>query len=160
MDTTPVETPVETATDLYSAINKLANDDLISCYQIQPCKENNCKAVFIGRFNSIPTYTHKILHHNDYKLHIISYILTDNEIKNKIYKIIGVVVFKNTNENSKYSVDLSYDTDIKKYNITYNNHKKQITDTINTIDNMPENIIEYIIEQLFTSPLKTKLNIS
>ena len=43
MDTTPVETPVETATDLYSAINKLANDDLISCYQIQPCKENNCK---------------------------------------------------------------------------------------------------------------------
>jgi len=151
--------PINETTDLYSTINKLANDNLISCYQIQPCKTNKCVPVFIGTFETIPIYTHKILHHNNYKLHIITYILTVDEVKNKDYKILGVVVFKNNDETSKYSVDISYDNEIKQYQVTYNHHKKQTTNILNTIDTLDnKNIIEYIMEQLFASPLKNKLN--
>jgi hypothetical protein len=148
----------QTDTNLYSTINKFASDGLISCYQIQPCEEKKCKPVFIGKYESIPLITHKIIHHENYKMHIITYLLTDEDIKNKIYKIMGIVVFDKEKNDSDHSLDLSFNPDNEKYDLIYSNHKIQNTDIIESLEKLPDDIINYIINSFFMSSLKKLLN--
>lgn len=124
------------------------NNDLISCYQMQ-IKHDKCVPVFIGQYKTLPVPTHKIIKHNKYYLHVITYILTDEEIKNKIYKIVGIVVFRNLNEKSFCSIDLILAPTTEEYQLIYNNHRKFTTKIISSIDFPKYNLIDFIINKAF-----------
>lgn len=145
---------------IHSTINKFASDGLISCYQIQPCNEKKCKPVFIGKYKTIPTYTHKIVKYNNYKLHIITYLLSDDEVKKNIYKILGIVIFKDDNEQSDHGFDLSYISDNDKYQLIYSNHKSNIIDIVEQLDKLPDgNIIDYVLNRFFILSVKKIIKI-
>jgi len=101
--------------------------ELIKCYQIQIDDNDECHPVYIGDYPEVPTPLLKIIKHNNYILHVVAYILTEKEIQNKIYNIIGVIIFKNNNELSNSSEDFTkqetYENSICSFDLVYENNK-------------------------------------
>jgi len=138
--------------------------ELIKCYQMQIDDNEDCVPVYIGEYPEVPTPLLKIIKHEEYVIHIVCYILTEKEVENKNYNIVGAIIFKNnndTNENSddfkkqeKYensicSLDLVYEN--KKYRLYYCDHENKKEEKIKTIDGKlkRDDVVPLLIDGVF-----------
>ena len=79
--------------------------ELIKCYQMQIDDNEDCVPVYIGEYPEVPTPLLKIIKHEEYVIHIVCYILTEKEVENKNYNIVGAIIFKNNNDTNENSDD-------------------------------------------------------
>lgn len=159
--------------------------ELIKCYQIQVNANGEAIPTFIGSFKEIPLVTHTTILYdqnkdmlniqekkikggnfvntnrkknkkNVYRIHVATYIMPEDAIENKIYKIVGLIVQKNKKPASIASLDLRYNTDNSKYEYIYCDHAKDTVSVVKTLDKFPgsDNILNHLMEQMFEDPLK------
>jgi hypothetical protein len=149
----------ESNDDFQTVESMVESNKLIECYQIQVDESNVCKAVLLGAYPEIPMPVNKIIQYNNYNLHVVTYILSKEEIDNGLYKIVGVNVFKNDKTNSLCSLDLVMDVDTSKYQLIFNDHDKNTTVIVEKLEKFPgvDKVLEYIINKAFEDPLKTLL---
>lgn len=143
--------------DEFITLDKLTqSQNLIDCYQIQVDDNNICNPVLIGRYPEIPLAVNTSIKYNGYLLHVVTYLLTKEEIDDGLFKIIGVNVFKNNDKNSLYSLDLIFNTEHKLYEIILNNHIENATITVEKLEIFPprDALIEFIVTKVFEGPLK------
>lgn len=144
----------------YKTVEEIANEQqLIKCYQIQVDDNGDCKPVYLGLYPDIPLPVNKIIRRKKYNLHVVTYILTEEEINKGLYKIVGVNVFRRGRKNSLYSLDLIFEPTIKQYQLIFNDHLKQTTIVVENLEKFPgkDSVLEYIILKAFEDPLKSKL---
>ncbi len=144
----------------FGTIDEIANNqNLIDCYQIQVDDENNCSPVHLGKYPDIPLPVNRILKYKKYQLHVVTYVLTDDEIKNKLFKIVGVNVFRRNRKNSLCSLDLIMNDEIKNYQLIFNNHKDNTTQIVENLEKFPgkNHVLEYVINKVFEDPVKSIL---
>ena len=130
-----------------------------TCYQIQINDENNTVfPVLIGKYKEIPLVTNKVVELSDRNLtlHYVTYIMTQEDIDAKIYKIIGVTVFdKSDNEEkeSKSSIDFIYEDD--KFKLIYCDHINNKIETLEIIDNIPKKneLLTFFMEKTLSNYL-------
>ena len=137
--------------------------ELLTCYQMQLDDEGSCKPVFLGKYHEIPLPVSKVMEYKKYKLMFVTYILTQEEIDQKLYKIVGINIFRNGRSSSAYSLDFVYDDETKKFNLIFCEHNegegsfdKQNWEVIQTLDNLPERekIMNHLAEYIFKDPVK------
>lgn len=141
----------------FQTVNELADEQkLIDCYQIQ-IKDDKCISVFLGKYPDVPLPVHKIIKYNKYMLHIVTYILTKDEVDMGLLKIVGVNVFRQNCKNSMCSLDLVMNKEENKYQLIFSDHKKNTFEVIEKLEKIPDNdkIIEYIIHKAFEDPIKS-----
>jgi len=144
----------------FMTVDQLAdNQRLISCYQMQVDDNNNCRPVYLGKYPDVPLPVNKILKYNNHSLLVVTYVLTEEEIKQGLFKIVGVNVFKQNNKNSTFSLDLIMNDKNKNYQIIFNDHDKKTTDVVENIEKFPDRdkVIEYIIRKSFEEPVISRL---
>lgn len=137
------------------------SQNLIACYQMQVDDKNECFPVYLGTYSDVPLPVSKIINYNNHNLHVVTYVLTKPEIDNKIYKIVGVNVFKKDKRNSMCSLDLVMNDEEKNYQLLFNDHHKKTTTVVENLEKFPgkENVLDYIITKSFENPLISILNI-
>jgi hypothetical protein len=130
---------------------------------------DNCTPVFLGSYPDVPLPVHKILQYKQYNLHVVTYILTEQEIADKLFKIVGVNVFRNNDKNSICSLDLVMidENNIlsgsiakqSKYQLIFNDHIKNTSDVVENLEKFPgkDKVLEYIIIKSFENPVKAFL---
>ncbi len=147
--------------DKYQTVDELAKSNkLIECYQIQVDDNNNCKPVLLGAYPEVPLPVNKIINYNNYALHVVTYILTKDDIDNNLYKIVGVNLFKNNRKVSLCSLDLVMDPPTKQYLLLFNDHDNNTTTIVEKLKKFPgaDKVLEYIINKaFFDEPLKSIL---
>lgn len=117
--------------DEFETVDDLANNqNLIKCYQMQIDDDNHCEPVFLGQYPDVPLPVNKIIKYKKYNLHIVTYVLTEEEIQNNIFKIVGMNVFRQGRNSSLYSLDLSLKSDKTNYQLLFSDHKKGTTDVV------------------------------
>jgi hypothetical protein len=144
----------------YITIDELAKgQNFTDCYQMQLDDEDICSPVYLGKYIDVPLPVHKTINYNNHNLHIVSYVLTDDDIKDKIYKMVGVNVFEKDKTNSLCSLDLAKHPDNNSYQLIYSNHKDRTVKVIKNIEKFPgrEKVLEYVLEQTFEEPIKSIL---
>lgn len=144
----------------YDAVEKVAdNQNLIDCYQIQVDNDNNCSPVYLGKYPEVPLPVHQIFKFKKYRLHVVTYVLTDDEIENNIFKIVGVNVFRQNRKNSLCSLDLALNPDKNGYQLLFNDHATNESNIVEKIEKFPgkDLILEYIINKAFEDPVKSRL---
>jgi len=144
----------------FDTVDDLAKtQQLISCYQMQVDDDNNCSPVYLGRYPDVPLPVNKIINYNNYKLHVVTYVITEDEVKNKLYKIVGVNVFKEGKRNSMCSLDLVLNHEKGNYQLLFNDHRNNTTDIVETLEKFPgkDKILEYVITKAFDDPVKSVL---
>ena len=164
-----------------TAVDDLVNiddisGDLTKCYQIQVDKDGIPKPVYIGSYKDIPLVTHTTVLYdqskeamknkpnnekpgkNKYRIHVVTYVLPEDAIQNKIYKIVGLIVQKNEDTESLVSLDMRYNTSNKKYEFIFCDHK---TDEVTVVKSIKfpgaDNVLKSIMDQIFEEPLKSVL---
>jgi hypothetical protein len=144
----------------FSTVDDLAkNQKLIDCYQIQVDDNNRCSPVHLGKYPDVPLPVNKVIQYDGkYKLHVVTYVLTEEEVQNKLYKIVGVNVFRNGEKNSMCSLDLVMGEN-GGYELLYNDHKNNTTKVVEKLEKFPgkDKVLEYIIKKAFDEPLKSVL---
>lgn len=140
----------------FSNVNELIGG-LSRCYQIQVDDKDLCSPVYLGNYADVPMPVHKIIRYKNYNLHVVTYILTEDEIKNKLFKLVGVNVFKQDKKNSLCSLDLIFDTVTETYQLIFNDHRDNITTLVEKLEKFPgkDNILSYVINKSFEEPLKS-----
>jgi hypothetical protein len=142
----------------FDTVDKLAdNQKLIKIYQMQVDDSNQCKPVELGMYPDIPLPVNKIINYKRYDLHVVTYILTEDEIKRKLYKIVGVNVFRRGRKSSMCSLDLVMSDEVKgEYQLLFNDHKNNTTAIVEKLDKFPgkDKVMEYIINKSFEGPIK------
>ena len=141
----------------FDTVDKIASkQNLINCYQIQIDDNDNCIPVHLGLYPELPLPVNKIIKYNDYNLHVVTYILSDDEIKQKLFKIVGIMIFKNNNNSSICSLDLIANHE-HKYQLIFNDHNNNTTEIIETLDKFPnkDKVLEYIVNKSFEDPIKS-----
>lgn len=145
----------------FSTVDDLAkSQNLIPCYQMQINDDNECNPVYLGKYPDVPLPVNKSIKYNNYNIHVVTYVLTEEEVKNKLYKIVGVNIFKENKRNSLYSLDLVMNEDENgQYQLLFNDHKKNTTSVVENLENFPDKdkILDYIIKKTFEDPLKSIL---
>ena len=144
----------------FKSIDELTQEQqFIDCYQMQLDDKNICNHVYLGKYLEIPLPVHKIINFNNHKLHVVSYILSDDDIKNKIYKIVGVNVFEKDKTDSLCSIDLVKHPDNNSYQILYCDHVNKTVHEVENIETFPDKdkVLEYIITKAFEEPVKSIL---
>lgn len=144
----------------YGTVDKVAeNQNLIDCYQIQVDKDNNCSPVYLGKYPDVPLPVHKIFKLKKYRLHLVTYVLTEDEIENKLFKIVGVNVFRQNRNNSICSLDLVLSSDKKSYQLLFNDHVTNESKVVENIEKFPgkDDVLEYITIKAFEDPVKSRL---
>lgn len=144
----------------YKTVEEIADEQkLIKCYQIQVDDNGECKPVYLGLYPEIPLPVNKIIQRKKYNLHVVTYVLTEEEINKGLYKIVGVNVFRRGRKDSLYSLDLIFEPNIRQYQLIFNDHRKQTTAVVENVEKFPgkDNVLEYIILKSFEEPLKSKL---
>lgn len=159
--------------------------ELVKCYQIQVNEEGKATPIYIGSFKDIPLVTHTTIlydqnkdmlnmnnkkivndsrknngkknnNKNIYRIHVSTYIMPEDAIENKIYKLVGLIVQKNKNPESIASLDLRFNTQNNKYEYIYCDHVKDTVIVAKTLEKFPgiDNILNHLMEQMFEDPLK------
>ena len=106
----------------FETVDQLADkQNLITCYQMQIDDNNECRPIYLGRYPDVPLPVNKIIKYKKYILHVVTYILTEQEIKDKLYKIVGVTGFRKNRKNSLFSLDLVLNEDNLDMNSNTNN---------------------------------------
>lgn len=160
-------TNVDTEKDMdeFETVEQLAlKQNLIDCYQMQVDKNNECHPVHLGKYPDVPLPVNHIIKYKKYILHYVTYVLTDEEIKNKLFKIIGVNVFRQNRNSSMCSLDLvkngdSKDNEVGKYQLLFNDHKNNKSIVVENLEKFPgkDKALAYIINKTFEDPLKSVL---
>jgi len=143
----------------FQTVDDLAkNQQLIDCYQIQVDDNNKCFPVHLGKYPDVPLPVNKVIQYKKYNLHVVTYVLTEEEVQNKLYKIVGVNVFRNGRKSSMCSLDLVMGEN-GKYELLYNDHKNNETKVVEKLEKFPgkDKVLEYIITKAFEEPLKSVL---
>jgi len=162
----------DTKTDDLVNIDDVSGD-LTKCYQIQVDKDGVANPVYIGSYKDIPLVTHTTIlydqskeamknkskpNKNKYRIHVVTYVLPEDAIQNKIYKIVGLIVQKNEDTESLASLDMRYNTLNKKYEYIFCDHK---TDEVTVVKSLKfpgaDNVLKSIMNQIFEEPLKSVL---
>lgn len=144
----------------FSTIDQLADtQNLIDCYQIQVDENNQCSPVFLGKYPEIPLPVNRILHYKKYVLHVVTYVLTAEEIKEKLFKIVGVNIFRQNRKNSLFSLDLILNDEKQIYQLLFNDHVTNETQIVENLKEFPgkDKILEYVIIKSFEEPVKSRL---
>jgi hypothetical protein len=156
--------------------------DLVKCYQIQVDESGKAEPVYIGSFKDIPLVTHTTVLYdqnkdmlnienkkieggasstneakrNVYRIHVVTYIMPEDAIDNKIYKIVGMVVQKNKKPESIASLDLRFNTQNGKYEYIYSDHHVESVKVVKTLDKFPgsDKILTNLMEQMFEYPMR------
>lgn len=130
----------------------ISKNKFIDCYQVQ-IKDGKMEPVFLGEYHEIPVPVNKVLKYNNKKLIVVTYILTKDEIDNKLFKILGIVILNEDSDKSSHSIDLVYNDDIDKLQTMIVNHSNKDIEPeiINTLDKFPKN--EDMISELMESLL-------
>lgn len=137
----------------YVSVNK---NKLQKCYQVQ-IKDGKMESVFLGEYHEIPVPVVKALQYKNKKLLVITYILTQEEINDKLFKILGLVILdKDSNESSR-SVDLIYNDAISKLQLILVDHKNKESkpEVLKTLEEFPKN--EDMISALMDCLLDTRV---
>jgi hypothetical protein len=147
--------------DTFLTVDDLTkSQNLIPCYQMQVNDNNVCSPAYLGMYPDVPLVVSKIINYNNHNLHVVTYVLTKEEIENKLYKIVGVNIFKENKRNSLYSLDLVMNEDENgQYQLLFNDHKKNTTTVVENLEKFPgkDKILDYIIKKTFEDPLKSIL---
>jgi hypothetical protein len=146
--------------DEFETVDQLADrQGLIDCYQMQVDKDNECHPVHLGKYPDVPLPVNHILKYKKYILNYVTYVLTEDEIKNNLFKIIGVNVFRQNRRSSMCSLDLVKDGETGKYQLLFNDHKNNKTLVVENLEKFPgkEKALAYIINKSFEEPLKSVL---
>jgi hypothetical protein len=146
--------------DEFQTVDQLADrDKLIDCYQMQVNDNNECHSVHLGKYPDVPLPVNHVIKYKKYMLHYVTYILTKDEIDNKLFKIIGVNVFRKNRKNSMCSLDLVKGGESGKYQLLFNDHKHNKTVVVENLDKFPgkEKALAYVINKSFEEPLKSIL---
>lgn len=141
----------------YKSVSQLSKiQKLIRCYQMQPDENGSCNPVYLGDYPDVPLPINKILKYKNYVLHVVTYILTDEDINNHIYNIVGVNVFREKERDSICSLDLAKRPDNKGFQLLFSDHHTHQVKVVEELDKLPDKseIIEYIITKSFESPVK------
>lgn len=144
----------------FKSVDELARDQkFIDCYQMQLDDKNICNPVYLGKYLDVALPVHKIIDFNNYKLHVVSYILTEDDIKDKIYKIVGVNIFEKDKTDSLCSLDLIKHPDNNSYQILFSDHINRTVKVVENIEKFPDKdkVLEYIITKTFEEPVKSIL---
>lgn len=94
---------------------------------------------------------------NIYRIHVVTYMLPEEAIRNKIYKIVGLVVQKNQDSESLCSLDLRFNTDSGKYEYIFVDHLTEKVTLVETLDAFPgsENVLADLASRMFDEPIKS-----
>tara|TARA_B110000908_G_C10091273_1_gene374127 strand:+ start:350 stop:799 length:450 start_codon:yes stop_codon:yes gene_type:complete len=144
----------------YKTIDELSNEqNFTDCYQMQLDEKDICSPVYLGKYIDVPLPVHKIINYNNHKLHVVSYVLTGGDVKDKIYKMVGVNVFENDKTESMCSLDLVKHPDKNSYQLIFSDHKDRTVKVVKNIEKFPgrEKVLDYILEQTFEEPVKSIL---
>lgn len=144
----------------FATIDTLASEQkMINCYQMQADDNNRCNAIFLGKYQEVPLPINKIIEYNNHVLNVVTYILTDEDLNNKIYKIVGVYVFRKNEKDSLCSLDLCLNDKKDCYVLMFNDHEKNTSRVVKKLEKFPgrDNVLEYIISKSFEDPLKSIL---
>lgn len=145
--------------DFYT-VDQLADDQgLINCYQMQVDDNNDCNPVNLGKYPDVPLPVNKIIKYKKYMLHVVTYVLTEDEVKNKLFKIVGVNVFRANRKNSLCSLDLVKNESMGNYQLLFNDHRNNTTQVVENIEKFPgkTKVLDYIIKKAFDDPVKSYL---
>jgi hypothetical protein len=144
----------------FDTIDNIANNqNLINCYQIQVDDNNNCVPVYLGKYPEVPLPVHRIIKFKKYRLHLVTYVLTEEEIQNKLFKMVGVNVFRQNRKNSLCSLDFVMGPDMIDYQLLFNDHSTNETKLVEKLEKFPgkDGILEYVTTKAFEDPVKSKL---
>jgi len=145
----------------FITVDELANSqNLIACYQMQVDKNDVCSPVYLGSYPDVPLPVNKTLQFGNHNMHVVTYVLTENEVKDKIYKIVGINVFKNNKRNSKCSLDLVMNDEQGCYQLLFNDHRKDTSQVVENLEKFPgrKHVLDYVIKKAFEEePLKSIL---
>jgi hypothetical protein len=142
----------------FQTVDELANNQkLIKIYQIQVNDASEGVPVFLGMYPDVPLPINKILNYKNHNLHIVTYVMTESEIKENIYKIIGINIFEKGNKSSLCSLDLTYNPVLKQFELVFSDHVKKTLEVVEKLEKFPgkENVMEYILEKVFEDPIKS-----
>lgn len=146
--------------DEFETVDKLADQqNLIDCYQMQVDKNNECHPVHLGKYPDVPLPVNHVLKYKKYNLHYVTYVLTKDEVENKLFKIIGVNVFRQNRKASMCSLDLVKDGESGRYQLLFNDHKNNKTLVVENLEKFPgkDKALSYILSKSFEDPLKSVL---
>lgn len=134
-------------------------ENLIECYQIQ-IQNNEFIPVLMGKYSEIPVPVLKTLKYNNNRLITISYILTKDEIDKKLYKLIGILITKDNDNETSYSIDLIYNHEKEKLEIILVNHKTTDIKSIKLLDKVPkkEDMLDVLFQSLLDENISKILN--
>lgn len=144
----------------FRTVDELADQqNFVDCYQIQVDDNNDCKPIHLGKYPDIPLPVNKIIKYKKYLLHIVTYVLTKEEIDQKLYKIVGVNVFRQNRKNSKCSLDLVMNAEKNNYQLLFCDHQSNKVSIVENLEKFPgkDKVLEYIITKAFEDPLKSVL---
>jgi len=144
--------------DEFVTVDQLADgQNLIDCYQMQVDKNNECHPVHLGKYPDVPLPVNHVIKYKKYILHYVTYVLTDDEVKNKLFKIIGVNVFRQNRRTSMCSLDLVKTDETGKYQLLFNDHRNNKTLVVENLEKFPGRYkaLAYIINKSFEDPLKS-----
>ena len=162
-DTNDTNDTIDDTNDDLKTLDALTNE-LHKCYQIQVDDDGICKPVLMGKYREIPLPINKKIKYKKYILYVVTYILTQEEIDKKIYKIIGVNLIRRNRKKSICSLDLTFNVNLNRLELLFCDHKKEPNDpeavrTIEILTKFPkkDKVVEYIIEKAFDEPIKSIL---
>lgn len=147
-------------TEEFQTVDDLGNNQkLINCYQIQVDENNACKPVHLGMYPDVPLPVNRIIKYKKYDLHVVTYVLTEDEIRDKLFKIVGVNVFRRNRKSSLCSLDLVMNDEKGNYQLLFNDHKANTSTVVENLEKFPgkDIILGYIINKAFDDPLKSIL---
>ncbi len=142
----------ESLEEEFETLDKLTdNEKLINCYQMQIDDNNKCVPVYLGKYPDVPLPVNHIVKHKKYNFYIVTYVLTEDEIKNKLYKIVGVNIFRHNRKNSLGSVDFIMNEERGNYQLLFTDHDKKTSNVVENIEKFPgkDKILEYVIQKTF-----------
>lgn len=94
---------------------------------------------------------------NIYKIHLTTYIMPEESIQNNIYKMVGLIIQKNKDQNSLASLDLRYNISNEKFEYIYCDHTKDTVEVVETLEKFPgtDNVLPELMERIFEDPIKS-----
>jgi hypothetical protein len=144
----------------FVTINQMAdNQKLVNCYQMQVDDNNECFPVQLGWYPDVPLPVNRIIKYKKYMLHLVTYVLTEDEIQNKLFKIVGVNVFRANRKNSLCSLDFVKNEEQSNYQLLFNDHKNNTTKVVENVEKFPgkDRVLEYVFNKVFETPVKSIL---
>lgn len=159
-DTINIDTDDYNDLEEFETVDQLADkQQLINCYQMQVDKDNECHPVLLGRYPDVPLPVNHVLKYKKYLLHYVTYVLTEDEVQDKLFKIIGVNVFRQNRKSSMCSLDLIKNDESGKYQLIFNDHRSNKTSLVENLETFPgkDKALAYVINKSFEEPLKSIL---